>query len=289
MRKALLVLVLAILVMTVAGCGQKLVGIEILSSPRPVYHGEYASLTAVGQFEGWGKRPVVVNWYAEGDSCVNWGSTGPYTTFVAAKPGTTVFTAMIDGFSDTFEVNVLPSKIVRMEISTIAEMEIGDVFGVYAKGYDQLGRMLLLDPNWSVTDELGEFSEMEDFQGYGCAKQFKALKGGVGTISVEKDGTVATTLLVVNPYEPYLASMSIHPAYYELPLGQAMMFYILPKDQAGKYYWLTPTWSIEGDVGYIHTSGNDISFHSTKIGTGILHAEYGGFSATATIVVKESQ
>lgn len=289
MRKTLLVLVLALLVAAAAGCGQKLVGIEILASPRPVYHGEYASLTAIGQFEGWGKRPVIVNWYAEGDSCVNWNPTGPDTLFVAAKPGITVFTAMKDGFIDTYEVNVLPSKIVRMEISSIAEMEIGDIFGVYARGYDQMGRMLLLDPNWSVTDELGEFYEMEDFQGFGCAKQFKALKGGVGTISVEKDGTVATTLLIVNPYEPYLASMTIHPAYYEVLVGAGLMFHILPKDQAGKYYWLWPTWSLEGDVGNISPYENDIIFHSTKPGTGILHADYGDFSATATIVVKENQ
>ncbi len=289
MHRRFRMLLITALLLSVTGCAPKLVGIEIVGPPRPVLHGDWGYLSAIGIYEGWGRMPVAAVWSETGDACKHDMQAAHTTSFIAAQPGTSVFTATRGAFSDTFEVTVLPSKIVRMDIFALDEMEAGEAKLVYARGYDIRDRMLLKDPNWSVTDELGEFSEVEGYEGHECAIEFKALKGGVGTISVEKDGVVASRRIIINPYVPYLASMSIRPDYYEVPLGNLFGFYIEPRDQAGKYFTVSPSWSLEGDIGDLLPYGNDVHFLAKKLGTGILRASYQGFLATATIVVKQRE
>lgn len=286
MRRAMLSLLLVSILWSAAGCAPKLSGIEIVGPPRPVTQGEWPALTAVGIYEGWGRKPIAVEWSETGDACVFWNGATHTTVFFAAWPGTSVFTASRNGFTDTYEVTVLPAKVVRIETRKAVEMWVGDTVNLWARGYDLLDRMVLMKPDWSVSDELGEFMEWEDYVGSDSVKLFKALRGGVGTVSVEEGGTVGETLVVINPYVPYLVSMVIEPSYCEVQLGTGMVFSIEPRDQAGKYYYVLPEWSLEGDIGIIATYGNELIFSSNKAGTGTLRAVYGDFTATATIVVK---
>ncbi len=289
MRRALLGLFLASLLYSSAGCAPKLAGIEIIGPPRPVMQGDWPTLTAVGIYEGWGRMPIAVEWSETGDACAHSDCATHTTMFIAVWPGTSIFTASRNGFSDTYEVTVHPSKVVRIETPGTIEMWAGETRNLWARGYDLLDRTILMEPDWSVSDELGEFQDWEGYVGSASVKLFKALKGGVGKISVEKDGTVGEILIIINPYVPYLVSMSIEPSYYEVPLGTGLFFHIQPRDQAGKYYYVAPEWSLEGDIGILAPYGNDIVFSSSKVGTGTLRAVYGDFSASATIVVKEAQ
>lgn len=91
-------------------------------------------------------------------------------------------------------------KLVMLEGTSFPGITLwqGQKCSLFVVGYDQHDREMKIDPDWSVTDELGSFSKTGD-TGWRSNVMFEAMKAGNGTITASQDGKSATCSVIVLP------------------------------------------------------------------------------------------
>lgn len=293
MKRLTTILILIVLAATMQGCTGSPEALEIVGMGRPVRPGDIEVLTVLGvDSKGWTK-PVTADWALEGGCAVLLGSIGHAAYVAAIEPGTYRVTASKGDLADKADFDVyspVTSRIVCINDypGKRLEMLVGDTEEVPAYGFDQYGREMDVELEWSVTGELGELTELEDLGIYGRAS-FRATKGGTGWITASEGEASDSVLVIIWPYEQIPTSIIVEPvsqiAYMELLYSFGAGIF----DQFGRlitdYEGLS--WELAGDIGSIRSHGSNCLFEPKKVGTGTLIARAGDLTASATITVVE--
>lgn len=201
-RLACCLLPLAICLL-LAGCMGDTKMIRIVSLGKPTRPGDIEIFTAVGTDADGTKRPVSAEWELAGGNGLLIEPSGHAAYVLALAPGSSTLTARKGELVATAEFSVYEpalSKLVMMEGigSTGTILRQGQYCQLFVVGYDQHDREMSIDPDWSVTDELGFFTKLED-TGWRSNVRFDAVNAGTGTITASQEGRSADFSMTVLP------------------------------------------------------------------------------------------
>lgn len=200
LARCLIPLALCILL---AGCMDPLRKIQIVSLGKPTRSGDIEIFTVVGTDEKGTKRPVSAEWELAGENGLLIEPSGHAAYVLALAPGSSTLTARKGELVATAEFSVYEpalSKIVMMEGigATGTILRQGQYCSLFVVGYDQHDREMRVDPDWSVTEELGFFTKLED-TGWRSNVRFDAVNAGTGTITASQEGKSADFSMTVLP------------------------------------------------------------------------------------------
>lgn len=272
------------------GCTNEPIGIEIVRLGKPVRPGDLETLTVLSVDEKDRTKPVIANWEVDGDCVALLNSAGHAAYVLALTPGIYSVTAIKGDLVDTKEFAIympVTSKIICINDypDIKIRMLVGESKEIPAYGFDQYGREIHMDLEWSVTDGLGEFTKLEE-QGWTSRTSFKATKGGIGWITASEGEASASFLIAIWPYEQVPTSIDIDPDDAQMSVGQWFSFSASVDDQLGNRIVDSElTWQLSGDIGSINPNYRNCLFIAEKAGSGTLTVRSSGLSATATIRV----
>ncbi len=156
-----------------------------------------------------------------------------------------------------------------------------------ATGYDQNGRIMSIDPTWSVTGGIGTVNPES-----GATTTFTA----VDAADTDINGTITATVgeisgnaqITVSADPPVLTTIVIEPANSSFPVNTSQEFTATGYDQFGNALTINPTWSGTGVAVSFSATGSTVSFTPTAAGSGTITASEGYVWGTANITITEA-
>lgn len=128
---------------------------------------------------------------------------------------------------------------------------------------------------WSVQSDIGTVDSMGIFTA--------SMSPGTGQITV-RDGTVVKTIDIT--VVDQIGRLTLEPTTAVVEPGAAFLFQAFAWDPQGQRVWISPdrlTWSVEGNIGVMHSDGNLQAVNGTADGK--VYAAFGSVSAEAIVQV----
>lgn len=295
MKRIILALAVVVLAISMQGCIDGFSSIKVIRLGRPVHSLEIDTLTAFGIGADGSSKPITVDWLIEGECALLLDDVGYAASVLATKPGSYFVTVSKGKLIGTAEFDIylpITEKVVCFsdDSDKRIDMKVGSTCELKAYGFDQYGRQASLEPVWTVTQELGEFTELEDDECYSRVS-FTGTKGGIGEVSVADGEASDSIMLVISPYEQLPTTFTITPVSLTIREREGQSFWVTLYDQIGEMMPIEGViWELTGDIGRINPTSSSITclFLAEKPGTGTITARHSGFSVSAAITVTDS-
>ncbi len=127
---------------------------------------------------------------------------GETTTFTANSSGTATITTIDGIITDSVDITIKEAPgLAEIVISPASPPELyeGDTQNFYASGYDQYGNYFLINPEWSVTGNIGTVAPQT-----GTSINFTATTPGSGTVVVSEGEFSDSAEVTVKPNTLYV-------------------------------------------------------------------------------------
>ena len=212
-------------------------------------------------------------WSVEGEIGEIVDNLDKNSQFTATAVGTGFVVASSGGITAKAAVSVIPEPgiVVSPDSSTVA---LGGTVQFTANAIDDLGDTLAVDVVWAVTPEIGEISEDGLFTSTGVGE-------GIVTATAGADVGQATVKVSGAPH------IVLSPQDATVTLRETRKYVAVVYDEFGNVLDVPVQWLTAGDVGTFDPTGR---FTATKVGEGIVAAQYQSLLAQTSVTVEfESQ
>lgn len=230
-----------------------LADIAIQIPKKTITAGETIALKAEG-IDTYGNRfPVDVVWFLSRSVGLIDKEAGSFT---ARHTGKSEIRAMVDNIVQSEEIEVVPAKLVRLEmVAPNNNLIAGDTVQFAVRGFDAYENSIEITPTFSIADDLGTLSD---------TGEFVAERAGNTTVTAAAGDLTAQTPLSVAPAE--MVKVGIEPAgTAALTAGENRQFTAHGYDRFGNVVTSDTTWQVFPGLGEINQKGN---FFAKKAGKG---------------------
>jgi hypothetical protein len=242
--------------------------IEVDPSDRDVTVNTQCSFSANG-FDRFDNPAVMAGtiWSTDAGMIITYSdTTAEFRADTAVKTGS--LTARIGSVVGTAQLDLLPDIIDRIEVTPgTAEARPGDAIKFSAKGYDEYGNEVQINPFW--TSDIGVMNDST------LEVQKKA---GIGYVNATNNGKTGSAEVTVLPDGLY--QIMVIPSNTKVIAGDNESFKAIGLDIHGNVFDVDPDWST--NVGTM--KGNTLTAQ-TNVGSGTVSATIGDITGFAYLTV----
>lgn len=231
--------------------------------------GEVREFEAVGHDAFDNAVEIDPSWTVTGGVGVIESKTG---RFEARTAGTGRVVATVGPIGGSADVIVTHGELATIQVtSSSASLEAGSTAAFTAVGRDAHGNEVPVDPEWTVTADIGTI----DVQGF-----FLADSAGEGQVVATLGDIGGSVRVTVSP--GVLAAIEVSPADTSCISGETVDFTAVGRDAHGNEVAIEVRWSVDGEVGTLDEAG---ILTCTRAGPGSIRAAVGSIQGAAAAEV----
>lgn len=260
-----------------------LTGIRILPRMGEIREGKEMTFLARGIDQYGNEIPISPTWMVQGGVGEVRPLVGEQVRFLATNVGQGELQVELGALRSSVPLNILPPPriISRLEVfPQEISLDPGMGIRVVARGVDQYGEYMEVEPYWYVLQEVGNITPEKGRETY-----FTSTRPGEGILVAEMAGIRRNIPVKVREY-PVLHRLEMYLEERTLIAGKSYSLQVQGWDQYGEPISIHPQWSLEGDLGeMIPPTGKSTRFHPWRAGEGIISVTAESLSVSQQIQV----